>query len=242
MELFRIYPQIDSTNKEAARLLAAGEYLHGTAILSHIQTEGKGQYGRQWHAQPGLHMSMSIVLQSSQMTASELPQLSMKTCLALVRTISQISPQPDLKIKWPNDLYADGKKMVGILIENALHASRVAHSIIGIGMNVNEPDFPADIPNAISLFQLTGDTFDIHDIALRTREAVMNILDEPVERWKPEYDNFIFGAGATHSFIENGGIFSAEVKGVGLDGKILLDTGDGRSKSYFAHEIKWVIT
>lgn len=242
MELFRIYPQIDSTNKEAARLLAGGDYLHGTAILSHKQTEGKGQYGRHWHAHPGLHMSLSIILQPGQMMASELPQLSMKTCLALVRTISQISPHPELKIKWPNDIYADGKKLVGILIENALHSSKVTHSIIGIGMNVNEDDFPPDIPNATSLHLLTGNTFDINDIALRTRDAVMAILDEPVETWKHEYDNFIFGAGAFHSFLENGELFSAEVKGIGPDGKIILDDGRGRSKSYFAHELKWVIT
>ena len=62
MELFRIYDSIDSTNKEASRLLAKEVHLHEKVIIAKHQTEGKGQYGRKWESQAGVHLAMSLIL------------------------------------------------------------------------------------------------------------------------------------------------------------------------------------
>jgi len=241
MELLRTIQVVDSTNNEASRLLAEGMYLHGTGILSVNQTEGRGQYGRHWVTQPGLHMALSIIIQPDNMTVSELPLVSMKASLALVRILMQENDALLPLIKWPNDIYANGKKMAGILIENSLTSSKVQHCIIGIGMNVNEPDFPDHLPNATSLFLLTNKKYDIRPLAEKIRLSFMTLLDEPTEKWKPEYDSFIYGSGQIKSFEKKGEIVKARVIGVDIEGRIMLEKEDGNRMSYFAHEIKWLI-
>ena len=142
MEHFRIFETLDSTNKEAHRLLASGQDLHGTAILTLQQTEGRGQYGRSWWAEPGSHLAMSVILQPGSMLPSQLPQLSMKTSLAVVRCLKTLDPKLNPLIKWPNDIYIGDQKIAGILIENSISSTKVQHCIIGIGLNVNEKKFP----------------------------------------------------------------------------------------------------
>jgi BirA family biotin operon repressor/biotin-[acetyl-CoA-carboxylase] ligase len=191
--------------------------------------------------QPGMHMALSIIIQPDNMTASQLPILSMKTSLGLVRILKQANNALHPLIKWPNDIYANGKKIAGILIENSLSSSKVQHCIIGIGMNVNEPDFPDDLPNATSLFMLTKKKYDIKKLAEEVRLAVMQILNEKSEMWKSEYDGFMYGSGQIMSFEEKGELVSARVLGVDFEGRIILEKEDGIRKSYFAHEIKWLI-
>lgn len=240
MELLRIYQTVDSTNKEAARLLATGENLHGTVLMSLIQTDGRGQYGRNWYSAPGLHLAMSIILQPKDMTTQELPLLSMKISLAVVRCLQNIEGSVRPRIKWPNDIYADDKKLAGILVENSLSSTKVQHCIIGIGMNVNEVYFPEYIPNAVSLHMLSDKNYSLDQIATKIQEEVMNIIDEPIENWKPEYNRFIYGLGRQFLFEKNGEVISATVEGVGYDGKLLLQKKDGQRLSYFAHELKWL--
>jgi len=240
MELLRIYETIDSTNNEAARLLTAGGNLHGTTILAFSQTEGRGQYGRNWHTEPGLHLAMSIILQQKDMNTLHLPLLSMKISLAVLRAIMIIEDTIDPRIKWPNDIYVGTKKLAGILVENSLSSTKVQHSILGIGMNVNEVYFPEYIPNAVSLHMLSGKNYSLEQCAATIQKEVMNILDEPKEKWKPEYDQFIYGYGKKYSFEKNGEIILAKIEGVGNDGKILLQKQDGERLSYFAHELKWL--
>src|SRR5690606_25685545 len=110
-----------------------------------------------------------------------LPLLSMQVSLAIVQTLKSLDQTIHPLIKWPNDIYVDQKKLSGILIENALNASRVQHCIIGIGMNVNEKEFSDKAPNAISLFQITGKTFDIMQLASKVRQSVIDMLTRPFD-------------------------------------------------------------
>ncbi len=240
MENFRIYDTIDSTNKEALRLLASGSNLHGTAILARHQTDGRGQYGRSWYAGPESHLAMSIILQSTNMLLAELPLLAMKTSLAVARTIHSIDSRLFPLIKWPNDIYLGDRKIAGILIENSISSTKVQHSVIGIGMNVNEFQFPADLPNPVSLYLLTGKEYDIDAIAENLRNQILKLLDETHRNWKPEYDNLIYQKGKQNEFELNGQKISATILGVDDEGRLLLDMGDHLIKSYFSHEINWL--
>lgn len=240
MEHFKIYETLDSTNKEAARLLASGQFLHESVIFTHHQTQGRGQYGRSWFSEPGNHLAISIVLQPGQMLPEELPVLSMKVSLAIVRTLFALEPTLQPKIKWPNDIYINNKKIAGILIENSISNTKVHYCIIGIGMNVNESHFPKDLPNPVSLTLLTGKKYPIIPIAEMVREQLINILNEATEKWKPEYDQSIYGLGKKHEFQQNGKKLISKVLGIDMDGKIRLVAIDGESKSYFSHEINWL--
>jgi BirA family transcriptional regulator, biotin operon repressor / biotin---[acetyl-CoA-carboxylase] ligase len=239
MEDLRIYETLDSTNKESQRLLASGQKLHGIAILALHQTEGRGQYGRIWFSTPGNHLAISIILQPANMPLEGLPLLSLKTSIAVVRSLLSLDQELNPRIKWPNDIYIGDLKLAGILIENSISSSKVHHSIIGVGMNINESEFPSDLPNPVSLFMLTGRKFEIIALGTKMREEMMKVLDEPIEKWKPEYDRMIYGLGNQNDFELDGKNVSAKIVAVGNDGKLSLEI-DGQRKSYFSHEIKWL--
>ncbi|HUR31572.1 MAG TPA: biotin--[acetyl-CoA-carboxylase] ligase [Saprospiraceae bacterium] len=236
----KIYPSIDSTNKEAARLLQAGGQLHGTSLLAHHQSDGLGQYGRRWHSEAGLHLAMSIILQPADMGVHELPQLSMRTSLAVVRVIHELELSISPFIKWPNDIYAEGKKLAGILIENSLSGSRVQHCIIGLGMNVNETYFPESIPNAVSLTMLTGKIFEIETIAERILHHVLTIIDEPISKWKKEYRNNMFGLEKKQKFEKEGKKIEAKVMDVDPQGRLIVEY-NGKNEAHLSHQLKWIL-
>jgi BirA family biotin operon repressor/biotin-[acetyl-CoA-carboxylase] ligase len=241
MDYLKIYTTLDSTNKEAQRLLAEGPVISGLTLLARHQTGGKGQMGRNWIAEPGSHLAMTIIYQPARLSPAELTTLGMKVSLGILKALLSIDPALNLFIKWPNDIYAGQKKLCGILIENSLSGGRVQHSIIGIGMNVNELHFPDEIPNAVSLFQLTGHTYDLEPIALSVRDHVLSILENEPAGWKATYDHYVFGKGQAFQFISNETTFEATVHGVTLEGHLMLQTADGHIRAFASHEVKWVI-
>ena len=241
MEYLKIYSTLDSTNKEAHRLLANGPIMNGLTLIARQQTDGRGQLGRIWIAQPDTHLAMTIIYQPVNLTPDKLPTLGMKISLGIAKALQSIEPTLQPRIKWPNDIYAGLKKLSGILIENALAGNRVQHSIIGIGINVNEDHFPPEIPNAVSLHILTGLKYNPDDIAIAIRKHVLEILEDESNSWKKEYDQCVFGKGQSFAFISGEHSFEATVTGVSLEGHLLLEQSDGVSKSYASHEVKWVL-
>ena len=241
MKFFRTYDTIDSTNEEARRLISTGGNYHGTAILAMEQNNGKGQYGRSWHSERGNHLAITIILQPPALPARELPYISMMTSLAVIRTLNNAVPAINAKIKWPNDIYVNAKKIGGILIENSLNAASVQYCIIGIGININEQSFPEHLPGAVSLFIVSGKKHDIIFMAEQLYEEVMHICNEPVEKWKTEYDNRLYGKGNDNSFLIGDTQIVARVNGIDNEGRIILEKQNGEVKSYFSHEIKWMI-
>lgn len=241
MDYFKIYDTLDSTNKEAQRLLAQGAGINGLTLFARHQTDGRGQLSRVWISGPGSHVAMSIIHLPEHLPISTLPTLSMKISLGIVNALTSIDPSIQPLIKWPNDIYATGKKLCGILIENALSGGKVQHSVIGIGMNVNEKEFPSPISNAISLYQLTGSEFAPQQVALIIREHVMAMLEEETYDWKSDYDQYVFGKGNQFTFLSEDSRFEAKVVGVSMQGHLILKNGDDELRHYASHEVKWVV-
>ncbi len=241
MDYLKIYNTLDSTNKEAHRLLAAGPVTSGLTILARHQTDGRGQYGRIWLSKPDDHLAMSIVYKPKALDVTSLATLGMKVSLGILQGLKAIDPRLSPLIKWPNDIYLDGKKLCGLLIENSISGTRVQHSIIGIGMNVNESDFPPEIPNAISLTLGTGYFFEINEVAITLRQAVLDILEATPSDWKNEYDQSLFGLNAIHQFQNDQESFQAKVLGISLEGLLQLELMDGSIRSFASHELKWEI-
>jgi len=239
MDYFKIYDTLDSTNKEAQRLLAQGAGINGLTLFARHQTDGRGQLSRTWISGPGSHIAMSIIYMPERLPISALPTLNMKISLGIVNALTSIDPNILPLIKWPNDIYASGKKLSGILIENALSGGKVQHSIIGIGMNVNEQEFPSTISNAISLYQLTGSQYAPQQVALIIREHVMMMLLDDTDEWKSDYDQFVFGKGTHYTFLSEDAHFEAEVIGVSMLGHLILKKRDDEVKHFASHEVKW---
>jgi len=128
-----VLPQIDSTNTELLRRARAGQ-LEPTLLVAQRQSAGRGRLGRDWqsgssdaqaNALPGLTFSLGLVLQPSDWSG-----LSLAVGLSVVQSL-----HPALRLKWPNDVWLDGRKLAGILIETVA-AGDVRFAVIGIGINV----------------------------------------------------------------------------------------------------------
>ncbi len=141
-------PTCQSTNDEALQFLADGTACEGDLVVTDLQTQGRGQRGNQWIAQSGQNLTFSLVLQPTFLLASEQFWLNIVISLAVYDSLSPFIPA-GLRVKWPNDIYVNDRKMGGILIENALQGYSLAHSVVGIGLNINQTQF--GYPTATSL-------------------------------------------------------------------------------------------
>ena len=139
--------EVDSTNKYARRHIESLDNLSVVSALS--QTEGKGQGEHTWHSKAGENLLFSIILKNPPFAASDQKIISDMTARSIVTLLH--SHGIEAWIKPPNDIWVDRKKICGILIEHSLIGQRISWSIIGVGLNVNQTDFPADLPNPTSM-------------------------------------------------------------------------------------------
>ena len=160
----RWYDTVESTNDEARRLISELDNL--SVIAARCQTAGRGQGDHKWHSRPGENLTFSAVLKFGE---NGLAPLAARDALIITETVTLAlrlyleGHGVNVRIKWPNDIYVGDRKICGILIENILHGQDVVSSIIGIGLNLNQKDFPSDLPNPVSLTRLTGKPYDVED-------------------------------------------------------------------------------
>ncbi len=170
-------PTVDSTN-ERAKALASGGAPHGSVVLADAQTHGRGRMGRSWFSPPGKNIYTSVILRPP--TTKHLCALTMTMGVAVAGAVSPFLPTP-ATLEWPNDLFWGGKKLAGILTESAITGGRVEFVVVGIGIDVNETNFPSEIP-ATSMRLAAGREFD--------RIALLEVLYPLLEMW---YNHFVAG-------------------------------------------------
>ena len=137
---------VDSTNNYAMARVAEGVAQHGSAYFAHEQTAGKAQRGKIWISEKGANIMMSMVIKPLFLQPSEQFKLSACVAVALHDFLKRYAGE-QTKIKWPNDIYWRDRKAAGILIENVISTGKLAignwqWAIVGIGVNLNQVDFP----------------------------------------------------------------------------------------------------
>ena len=186
----------DSTNDEARRRLDALDNL--SVLAAETQTAGRGQGDHTWTSAPGQNLTFTLVLKfppCAPITTSEILLITQAVTGGIRRYL--LSKGVESRIKWPNDIYVGDRKICGILIENILDGKQVSSSMIGIGLNLNQDRFPADLPNPVSLRQLTGRTYDLRTELVLLREALKKtafLLDSQEGRSElsRDFDAFVF--------------------------------------------------
>ncbi|TNE81642.1 MAG: biotin--[acetyl-CoA-carboxylase] ligase [Bacteroidetes bacterium] len=232
----RLYAEIDSSNAELKRLEDRGEAAHGMVVSATHQYAGRGQMGSKWEGEPGLNLYLSILLFPK--IPIELQFYWNKRLACLVhQAISEFAPE--LKIKWPNDLILNNKKIGGMLLENTLSGHELHRSIVGIGININQENFEG-LAKASSLKNELHSEFsplEIRDVLLQTlshglgQELALAKLDE-------QYLAQVWKIGELTTFAENNRFFNARVQSVNEMGQLVLETESGE-KTYNLKEISW---
>jgi BirA family biotin operon repressor/biotin-[acetyl-CoA-carboxylase] ligase len=234
------YDAVSSTNTLAKQLLSEQKASEGLVLLANYQTEGRGQQGTIWTSEPGKNLLFSLVLEPTFLSVQQQVYLNMAICLALHDVISK---QVDgVKIKWPNDIYVDSKKIAGILIENALSGSQLKNTVVGIGLNVNQSEFDAQ-QKAVSLYQLTGNEIEksvLLDVILKAISIrYVQLQLKQFEKIKDDYHHALLGWKQKRMFKAAQKEFEALIYGVDEDGRLVLQHED-RLEKFMVKQISMI--
>jgi BirA family biotin operon repressor/biotin-[acetyl-CoA-carboxylase] ligase len=233
---------VDSTNNYAMAQATSGSAGHGTLYFAHDQWAGKGTRGKTWTSKPGENIVLSAVLEPVALSSSQTFVLSAAVALACHDLFSNYAGPDATRIKWPNDLYWNDRKAGGILIENSFRGDRWAFAVVGIGININQTDFPETARNAVSLRQITGQSYNAVQLARelgafldrRYRELEASIFT-PIT----EYNARLYRLGQNVRLRKGNAVFDTVVTGVSAQGR--LHTKDVLEREFSFGEVEWVI-
>lgn len=223
-------PECHSTNSLALELSHKAGTPEGSVVVTDHQTAGRGQMGNTWNAEPNKNLTFSIILYPSFLPASDQFLLNVVSSLTLKNLLSNVHGLP-VKIKWPNDIMVDDKKIAGILIENTLAGNLLKASVIGIGLNINQKEFP--FPTATSLLKSTDRSFDKDEqlrLLLEEFETIYVMLRAGKgEKLRDDYIRSLYWINENHTFQSNSTPFEGVIDGVDDAGRLLVST---QSKKY----------
>lgn len=226
------YYRIGSTNSEAMDAASAGAP-EGSVFLAEQQTAGRGRGANQWHSAQSAGIYCSVVVKPA-LPPSEALILSLAAGLAVETAVQQIDSRVTADLKWPNDLLIDGKKFCGILTEMNAEATRVRYIVVGIGINVNQASFPAELrQTATSLRLATGTEWSRVELCAALLKSLdreyRDLLEKPgaheaILRRFQERSSSVRGRQVSVS--ENGG-FEGVTEGLDLRGFLQVRTAQG---------------
>jgi BirA family biotin operon repressor/biotin-[acetyl-CoA-carboxylase] ligase len=206
----RVHLRLTDSTNDRARALAASGAPHGTLVTADEQHAGRGRQGRAWTAPPTSAVLMSVVLR----------ELSETLPLAAAVAVSEAVPL-ETQIKWPNDVWIDGRKVAGILVEGR---PQEGWAVLGIGLNVTTEEFPQEL-HATSL-RLAG--------ADLSREAALAALLDALRLWLPRPRSQVLAAWRSRDALLgrtvrwSNGSNEGVAAGVDSSGALIVETRNGR--------------
>jgi BirA family biotin operon repressor/biotin-[acetyl-CoA-carboxylase] ligase len=250
---------VDSTNKYAMSLLKEEMLterqvmaIHGTVVFAHEQTAGKGQRGKSWQSENKNNVALSIIINPFPLFVSEQFKLSVCTAVSVVNFFLKYAGD-ETKIKWPNDLYWRDRKAGGVLIENIVgreeHGSENSESgiakwkcsIIGIGININQTSFSENLPNPVSLKQITGKNFEPVELAKLCEIFNANfqlIVDGKYNLLFQQYQSLLYKRNEKVKLKKSNRIFETTINGVAESGQLI--TRNNIEERFDFGEIEWI--
>lgn len=235
--------EVDSTNSYLSGKFANRPLPEGSVVVAKGQVKGRGQGLNKWNSETGKNLTCSFVLYPDFLQPQYQFFISKVASLAVADLVSLYTDK--VSIKWPNDIYVNDKKIAGILIENTLERNIIKSSIIGIGLNVNQKDFPSNIPNPVSLLKITKTKQDLEDILF----TLTNILEyrygllknHEFETIDENYLNLLYRHKKMALFEVNGKRIAGSIEGVEPTGELIFKNDKGEMLHFGYKEIEYVI-
>ena len=216
------YQRLESTNVEAWDLIKSGDAENGMIIITDNQIKGKGRNGNSWFMAPSKGLAMSIIL-NQKLTIGEAELIPIAVGVAIAKAIENRGAKPQLK--WPNDIFIDGRKCGGVLCESKISSNLIHSMVIGIGLNINETetDFPELIRDrATSLSIATGHSNQrelVCAIITTFFERAMKDLKANIKIWENYCSHMDDLVAFRYNNAEQKGIF----KGIDQHGHAMID-------------------
>lgn len=234
------YDEIDSTNNRAKE---AGDNKapHGTLFVADMQVAGKGRRGRVWQSPAGSSIYMTILLYP-EISPLKAPQLTLVMAIAVAEGIKEVTGL-DTKIKWPNDIVVNGRKICGILTEMSTEIDYINHVVIGAGINVNQDDFPEDIrKTASSLKMELGKQVKRSELIAAIMKSFEKdyeifVKTEDLSGLQELYNSMLVNLDRDVKVLEPGNEYEAHALGINKTGELIVRTAEGEEKEIYAGEV-----
>jgi BirA family biotin operon repressor/biotin-[acetyl-CoA-carboxylase] ligase len=235
-------------------------------IFSHEQTAGKGQRGKKWASAKGDNIALSIIIKPAPLLISQQFQLSVCAAVA-VHDFLKSHGGNDTRIKWPNDLYWKDRKAGGILIESVVRSGEygpdsnrdesmepavMSHkpvinnwtwAVIGIGININQTSFPADLANPVSLKQITGKNFNTVELAKEIGKSFNDhfkkLITGGFEDIYAQYVSHLYKINEKVKLKKDNRVFETMIKGVSPAGRLIVQ--HGIEEEFDFGTVEWVL-
>jgi BirA family biotin operon repressor/biotin-[acetyl-CoA-carboxylase] ligase len=236
-------PETESTQTLAEQFLTS-QPPEGTVILTRHQTAGRGQAGNSWFSKPGLNLTFSTILYPRFLPLSGVFQLNRWASVAVAEALDHFLPQGYTAIKWPNDVLVNRKKICGMLFQNTVEGSSVKSAIVGIGINVNQREFPAEAGKATSLVNVLGQEVspdDLLAVLLEKMEAgYLALRSGRTAALEAEYLKRLYGYQETLTFRIGGEEVQAHLVGVEAGGRLALER-EGKISTFDLKQVSFIL-
>ena len=226
-----------STNLLAKQAHSAEE---GWCVIAAYQSGGRGMGSNSWESNRNENITGSLILEPQFVAPHECFLISMAVSLGIISFLDRLGVAAS--VKWPNDIYVDGKKLAGILIENEFTARSVTRTIVGVGLNVNQQKF-FNAPNPVSLKQITNKNYTIKHTAHTLFEHILQsyaLLEKNPAHIVKLYHSHLMGLGEVLRYRDNVEQFSGKIQNVATDGEICIVDMAGTLRTYYFKEVQLV--
>jgi len=225
-----VYRQVDSTNEHAKRLLIEGEIGKGTVIVADEQLMGKGRLGRVWQSPPGVGLWMTVVLEPK-IPAGKFVWINFLTAVVLAEIMEEVL-QKSVELKWPNDVLIGRKKVSGILLETVTVSQRL-FLMVGIGINVNQESFPAEIHEKATSLLLEGKVrLNRAELFLQIVRKLGTRLDDLDDRIISTWKNYAKFLGNKVRVFQSDRVIEGIAVDIDKHGALILDSAGQRTPIY----------
>ena len=240
---FVILKQVDSTNSFLKELLSNSKPLmEGTVIMAENQYAGRGQQQNGWHAEPGKNLTFSLLLKPHFLSIADQFDLTRAVSLGVFDALEPLLGEK-LKIKWPNDIYYGDSKLGGMLIENIVQGNQIKNSVIGIGLNINQENFPEGL-NATSLKQILHQDYDLKvllsEICRHIEGYYLNLKAGKISFVRNAYLARLYWLNEQKGFKTKSGSFNGVITGVRDNGLLVVLDNNKRELEFSLKEIEFL--
>ncbi len=236
------FKNLTSTNSYAAALIKEQEVPEGTVISTNFQSAGRGQGENKWESEADRNLLISIILYPSMVSPSDQFLLSMAVSLGICDFLDQYISA--ISIKWPNDIYVKNDKIAGILIENSIMGDTIENTVAGIGININQSEFPGNVPNPVSLTNLTGKQYDLKDCLSKLTSELDKrykfLISGDLDLIRLDYISRLYRYKHWCKFKDINGLFEGRILNVSDTGRLRVEREGGRINEYGFKEIDFI--
>ena len=234
---------VESTNSYLSELLKTQLVSEGSVVRAFSQFSGRGQMGARWTSEDGKNLLVSFAFYPTFVVPRNLLLLN-KTYALGVYDFIKVLLGNDVKIKWPNDIYWKSKKLGGILVENTITTSVVTNSILGLGLNVNQMEFPANLANPISIGQIVPGNHNLehilNNLCISIENRYLQLRRGEKQTIDDDYKKALFRCDEWAFYEDKKGKFPGCIKGVDNQGLLKVEDEEGEIRLYDLKELKYL--